>query len=106
MQKDQRAGSEQYAIREFLLYLLILLMLHRVRLIAQHDLHRRELHQPDLESIEEILQHKMQAYDRVVFTPPTTIEVRVAKSANTHLRDQNYCLHSWANLFTRLLKHH
>ena len=68
MQKDQRTGSEQYAIREFLLYLLILLMLHRVRLIAQHDVHRRELDQPDLESNEEIFKHKMQAYDKVVFT--------------------------------------
>ena len=62
----------------------------RVRLIAQHDVHRRELDQPDLESKEEIFQHKMQAYGRVVFTPPTTNEMRAARSANTHLRDQNY----------------
>ena len=44
------------------------LLVPRVRWIAQHNVHRRELDPPDLESNEEIFQHKMQAYDKVVFT--------------------------------------
>ena len=68
----------------------VLLMLHKVRLIVQGSYDRPAHHRPDLESKEEIFQHKMQAYGRVVFTPPTTNEMRAARSANTHLRDQNY----------------
>ena len=49
----------------------VLLMLHKVRLIVQGSYDRPAHHRPDLESKEEIFQHKMQAYDKVVFTPPT-----------------------------------
>ena len=49
----------------------VLLMLHKVRLIVQDSYDRPAHHRPDLESKEEIFQHKMQAYDKVVFTPPT-----------------------------------
>ena len=58
------------------------LLVPRVRWIAQHNVHRRELDPPDLESNEEIFQHKMQAYDKVVFTPPTPRGARVQLSAS------------------------
>ena len=48
-----------------------MLLAGRVRLIVQGNYNRPAHHRPDLESKEEIFQHKMQAYDKVVFTPPT-----------------------------------
>ena len=69
----------------------LMLLAGRVRLIAQHDVHRRELDQPDLESNEEIFQHKMQAYDKVVFTPPTPRGDTRGAGATvgvTHLREK------------------
>ena len=45
-----------------------MLLADRVRLIAQGNYNRPAHHRPDLESKEEIFQHKMQAYDKVVFT--------------------------------------
>ena len=49
----------------------LMLLAGRVRLIVQGNYNRPAHHRPDLESKEEIFQHKMQAYDKVVFTPPT-----------------------------------
>ena len=60
----------------------VLLMLHKVRLIVQGSYDRPAHHRPDLESKEEIFQHKMQAYDKVVFTPPTPRGARVQLSAS------------------------
>ena len=40
----------------------------RVKLIEQSNVHRLAQDQLDHESKEEIFQHKMQAYDKVVFT--------------------------------------
>ena len=47
------------------------------------QLHRLAQDQLDHESKEEIFQHKMQAYDKIVFTPPTTDGVLALHSANT-----------------------
>ena len=55
----------------------------RVKLIEQSNVHRLAQDQLDHESKEEIFQHKMQAYDKIVFTPPTTDGVLALHSANT-----------------------
>ena len=46
----------------------LMLLADRVRLIVQGNYNRPAHHRPDLESKVEIFQHKMQAYDKVVFT--------------------------------------
>ena len=61
----------------------------RVKLIEQSNVHRLAQDQLDHESKEEIFQHKMQAYDKYVFTPPTTDGVPVLRSANTLSRNEN-----------------
>ena len=54
----------------------------RVRWMVQGNSSRPAHDPPDLESKEEIFQHKMQAYDKVVFTPPTPRGARVQLSAS------------------------
>ena len=61
----------------------LMLLADRVRLIVQGNYNRPAHHRPDLESKEEIFQHKMQAYDKVVFTEAARTGQKWPEAART-----------------------